>query len=73
MFSRLWAKFIISQLKKNAIKNESVLRVLIHYLLLAMQKEGNETLKITYSSDDLPIELMINCELMRKGGHNEKD
>lgn len=69
MFSRLWARIIISQLKRGAIKNESVLRVLIHYLLLEMDKRKASEIDVTYTiSDESEYNLLINCRLEKKGG-----
>jgi len=69
MLSRIWAKIIIRQLKRSAVNNESVLRVLVHYLLLEMQKQQSSEIEIKYSaSDKTETELLINCKL--KGESN---
>lgn len=64
MFSKLIAKLIIRQLRKSPIENESVLRVLIYYLAVAMQKKGSNEIEIEYThEDDENLNLSITCKL----------
>lgn len=49
---RLWVKFLIGQLKKGAVKSESVMRILIHYTLLEMQKRKVDQIEIEYSEPE---------------------
>jgi len=66
-FSKLWAKFLISQLKNSGVKNESVLRVLIYYLSLEIQKNGGDSIEIEYKpTDDSDTTLIILGYLTNK-------
>lgn len=45
-------KVLIGQLKKGAVKSESVMRILIHYTLLEMQKRKVDQIEIEYSEPE---------------------
>lgn len=50
LFTTLWAKFIIYQITRSVIKNEFVLRVLIHSLLLELKNRNSEQFELEYEA-----------------------
>lgn len=52
-FRKIWVRFLIHQLKKGGLKNESIMRIMIHFTLLDMQERKIETLEMEYSAPEV--------------------
>lgn len=66
LISRLVSRFIISQIKKGAIDNMTVQRLLIYFTALQMQKMGKSHIEITYEHEELESNFVLDAKLASK-------
>jgi|GEM_PF-1676687 len=52
IITKIWSRFLINQIKKGAVNNESVLRILIHFTLLRMQEMEQDSIEIEYEAPE---------------------